>query len=114
MKPDLLRHRVLVAACVLALLASSSLGRGEVARTGDPQARPNPDAHAITPPAALALRTQCWQHGVKIIDQDGLLELYLNADSRQGSVSFKRAAADQPSVFILPFPDGLCLVQPQP
>jgi len=114
MKRNLSRHRVLVGACVLALLASSSLGRGEVAKTGAPQARPNLEAHAITPPADLALRTQCWQHGVKIIDQDGLLELYLNADTKQNSVSFKRLAEDQPSVFILPFPDGLCLVQPQP
>jgi hypothetical protein len=29
-------------------------------------------------------------------------------------VSFKRRAETQPAVCLLPFPDGLCLVQPQP
>ena len=114
MNRNILRHRVLVVACGLALLASSSLGWSEVAKTGEPAPRPSQEAFAITPPAGLALRTQCWQHGVKIIDQDGLLDLYLNAQTKQDSVSFKRRAEDQPSVFILPFPDGLCLVQPQP
>jgi hypothetical protein len=112
MKRDILRHRVLLVACVLALLASSSLGRSEVAKTGEPEPRPTPQA--ITPPAAVALRTQCWQHGVKIVDQDGLFGLSLNTQNKQNSVSFKRQAEDQPTVFILPFPDGLCLVQPQP
>jgi hypothetical protein len=111
MTRNILRHRVLVAACGLALLGSSSLGRSEVAKTGEPEPRPTPPA--ITPPAGLALTTQCWQHGIKIIDQEGLLGLSLNAQTKQQSVSFKRQAEDQPTVFILPFPDGLCLVQPQ-
>ncbi len=114
MTPKIRRHPVLVAACALALLASSSLGRSEVAKTGEPQPRPRPEAIAITPPADLALHTQCWQHGVKIIDQDGLLDLSLNEQNKQNSVSFKRRAEGQPTVFLLPFPDGLCLVQPQP
>jgi hypothetical protein len=114
MKRNILRHPVLLVACGLALLASSSLGRSEVAKTGEPEPRPSPEAHAVTPPAGLALRTQCWQHGVKIIEQDGLLDLSLNAQNKQNSVSFRRRAEDQPTVFILPFPDGLCLVQPQP
>jgi hypothetical protein len=114
MSRNILRHRVLLVACGLALLASSSLGRSEVAKTGEPGARPSPEAIAIMPPAGLALRTQCWQHGVKIIDQDGLLDLYLNTQTKEDSVSFRRRAEDQPTVFLLPFPDGLCLVQPQP
>jgi hypothetical protein len=114
MKRHMLRHRVLVIACAIALVAASSLGRSEIAKTGEPQPRPAPEAHQVTPPAELALKTQCWQHGIKIIDQAGLEGLSLNAQNKQNSVSFKRQAETQPTVFILPFPDGLCLVQPQP
>jgi hypothetical protein len=114
MKRDILRHPALLVACALALVASSSVGRSDVAQTGDPAPRQTPEAHAVTPPAGVALRTQCWQHGVKIIEQDGLLDMALATETKQQSVTFKRRAESQSTVFILPFPDGLCLVQPQP
>jgi hypothetical protein len=114
MKPSFPRCRVLVAACVTALVAASSLGQSEVAKTGEPEPRPAPEALKAAPPAELPLRTQCWQHGIKIIDQEGLAGPSLNAQNKQNSVSFKRRTETQPTVFLLPFPDGLCLVQPQP
>jgi len=114
MKRNVLRHRILVIACGIALVGASSLGQSEVAKTGEAEPRPAPEALKVAPPAEVALRTQCWQHGIKIIDQEGLMGLSLNAQNQQNSVSFKRQAQTQPSVFILPFPDGLCLVQPQP
>ncbi len=114
MTRPILRHRVLVVACAIALIAASSLGRSEVARTGEPEPHSAPEALKVAPSAEIALRTQCWQHGIKIIDQEGLNGLSLNAQNKQNSVSFRRQAEAQPTVFILPFPDGLCLVQPQP
>ena len=114
MSRQILRHRVLVAVCGIALVAASPLGRSEVAKTGEPGPRPSSETLKLAPPAGVALRTQCWQHGVKIIDQDGLLDLALNTQNQQNSVAFKRQPEGQPSVFILPFADGLCLVQPQP
>ena len=114
MTRSIVRHRVLLAACALALLLSSSLGRSEIAETGEPEPRPSPEALAIVPPADVALRTQCWQDGVKIIDQVGLHALSLNDFNKENAVSFKRQVQNPPSVFIVPFPDGLCLVQPQP
>jgi hypothetical protein len=58
------------------------------------------------------LRVQCWQEGVKIIDREGLQGLSLNSVTRQESVGFKRRDDLQPSTFLLPFNDGLCLIQP--
>jgi hypothetical protein len=113
MKPNLPRHLLLGVASGIALVVASQLGLSEVAKTGEPEPRRTPKAAKVAPPAELALRTQCWQGGVKIIDQDGLIGLSLNALNQEGSVSFKRQAEHQPTVFLLPFPDGLCLVQPQ-
>lgn len=62
--------------------------------------------------ADMRLRVQCWQKGIKIIDQTDLSGLSLNAVTRQRSVSFKREGDPQPSVFVLPFEDSLCMIQP--
>ena len=113
MTPPILRHRVLLGACVIALVAASSLGRSEVGKTGGFEPRPASEALEVASPAGLALQTRCWQHGIKIIDQEGLDGLSLNAWNRQDWISFRRQAETRPSVFILPFPDGLCLVRPQ-
>ena len=112
MTRDILRPCLLVAACGLALLAPISLLRSEVSKTGEPEPRPGPERLALGPTSDVALRAQCWQEGVKIIDQDGLQGLSLKALTEQQSVSFKRLAETNASVFILPFADGLCLVQP--
>jgi hypothetical protein len=112
MRRDILRRGVPITACVLALVLPISLTRGEVTKTGEPEPRPAPERLAPGPGPEVALRAQCWQEGVKIIDQDGLQGLSLKALTEQQSVSFKRRAEAGPSVFILPFADGLCLVQP--
>lgn len=58
------------------------------------------------------LRVQCWQEGRKIIDRTNLRALSLNSATQRGSITFKPVDDDQPSVSILPFADGLCLVEP--
>ena len=112
MRRDILRPGLLVVAGALALGAPLSLGWGEVTKSGEPTPRARPEALALGPADGTELRAQCWQEGVKIIDQDRLQGLSLNALTEQQSVSFKRLAEQQPSVFILPFAAGLCLVQP--
>jgi hypothetical protein len=107
-----LRPGLLLAACALTLVLPVSLARSEVSRTGEPEPPASPERIAPVPVHDTELRAQCWQQGVKIIDQADLQGLSLNAATRERTVSFKRQAEQQPSVFILPFADGLCLVQP--
>lgn len=71
-----------------------------------------PARQATRPVHEGPLRARCWQEGIKIIDQTDLVGLSLNAATRRDTVSFKRRGDDQPSVFLLPFADGLCLIQP--
>lgn len=88
MRPRITLHRVLVTACCLALLVFGSLGRGEVARSGEPEPGPDPERLAPTLAPDLALHAQCRQHGIKV-DQG------------------------QPAVVVLALGDGLCLPQPR-
>jgi hypothetical protein len=112
MRRGFVRHGLLIAACVAGLVAPVALTRGEVAKTGEPQPKPRPERLTPGPGPEVTLRAQCWQEGVKIIDQDGLQGVSLRALTEQQSVSFKRRAEGHPSVFLLPFADALCLVQP--
>jgi hypothetical protein len=112
MTRDIKRAGLLVGACGLALLAAMPLVRGEISRTGEPA--PPPERGEITlVPVAQPLRAQCWQEGVKIIDQAGLEGLALNQVLKQQSVSFRGSERGQPETLILPFADGMCLIQPE-
>ena len=112
MKRDTLRPGLLLAACALTVVLPISLTRSEVTKTGEPEPPPSLERIAPVPVHDMELRAQCWQQGVKIIDQADLQGLSLNAATRERTVSFKRQSEQQPSVFILPFADGICLVQP--
>jgi hypothetical protein len=107
---DIKRVGLLAAAGGLALLATVSLGRGEVSRSSEP-AEPSTEL-AVVPASELALRTQCWQDGIKIIDQTGLQGLALNESLKQASLTFHGASRQQPWTYILPLADALCLIQP--
>lgn len=109
---DLKRAALLLVACGLALAATISLGRGEVNRTAAPAPRPAAEDITLVPAGELALRAQCWQHGVRIIDQSGLQGLALNELLKQQAVTFRGQDGEQPTTLILPFPDGMCLIQP--
>ena len=96
----------------LVLLAMASLGHGEVTRSGAPEPRPAPAETTLVPPGEAVLRAQCWQHGVRIIDQDGLQGLALSETVKQQAVTFRGESGKQPRTFIVPFADGMCLIQP--
>jgi hypothetical protein len=111
MTRDIKRAGLLVGACGLAWLAMVPLGRGEISRTGDPAPRPAPAEITLVPADERPLRAQCWQEGVKIIDQNGLQGLALNEALKQQAVAFRGEGGEQPRVLILPFADGMCLIQ---
>ncbi len=111
MTRDIKRLGRLAAAGGLVLLATVSLGHGEVSRSGPPPAAA-PEDLAVVPPDQLALRTQCWQEGVKIIDETGLRGLALNEALKQQTLTFHGATGQQPRTLILPLADALCLIQP--
>ena len=113
MTRDIKRAGLLVGACGLALLAAVPLGRSEISRTAEPAPRPTPSEISLVPAEELALRAQCWQDGVKIIDQLGLQGLALNETLKQQAVTFRGESREQPETFILPFADGMCLIQPE-
>lgn len=113
MTRDIKRAGLLAAVCGLALLAVVPLGRGEVTRTSEPPPRPAPAEITLVPAEEQALRAQCWQEGVKIIDQNGLAGLALNESLKQQAVTFRGREGEQPRTLILPFADGMCLIQPE-
>lgn len=96
----------------LALLATVSLVRSEVSRTGEPAPGAVNEQRALVPPGQQELRTQCWQDGVKIIDQVGLQGLALTEFVKQQAVTFSGEGGERPKTLILPFADAMCLIQP--
>jgi hypothetical protein len=112
MARDLKRTGLLVGACGLALLAMVPLGRGEISRTGEPSP-PEARGEITLVPVEQPLRAQCWQEGVKIIDQTGLEGLALTEALKLQAVSFRGRESEQPETLILPFADGMCLIQQQ-
>ena len=96
----------------LALLATVPLVRGEVSRTSEPAPGAAPEERALVPPGEQELRTQCWQHGVRIIDQVGLQGLALTEFVKQQAVTFSGENGQRPKTLIVPFADAMCLIQP--
>ena len=100
----------LAAALALALAALLVPALAEVTSR-----EPAPRAEPTIPPRPVhqrLLHLQCWQEGVKIIDQTELQGLALSAATRTSTTSFKLQGENQPSIFLLPFNDGMCLIQP--
>jgi hypothetical protein len=56
------------------------------------------------------LRTECWQHGTKVLDVEGLTNLNMGSQTREDSLSFRRRGKAGIAVVIVPMGDGLCLV----
>jgi hypothetical protein len=112
MMRDIKRLGLAAAVCGLALLAVAPLGRGEVTVTSEPAPRPEPEQITLVPEASV-LRAQCWQHGVKIIDQTGLQGLALSETQKQQAVTFRGESGAQPRTLIMPFADGMCLINPE-
>jgi hypothetical protein len=56
------------------------------------------------------LRTQCYQHGTKIVDIDGLDGLNLGTVLRDNVMMLKRDGEDGASVIVVPMDETVCVV----
>lgn len=84
--------------------AQIGISRGGASDTG---LAPSAQRGAISP----TYRLQCWQDGVKVIDQDGLFEISPNAVSYHQAISFKSTPGGAKTTFLLTTPDSLCLIK---
>lgn len=110
MRPSIQRAAPLAAALSFALAALLMPAMAEVT-SREPAPRVEPTIPA-QPVHQRLLHLQCWQEGVKIIDQAELQGLALSAATRTSTSSFKLEGDEQPSVFLLPFNAAMCLIQP--
>jgi hypothetical protein len=60
------------------------------------------------------MHLQCWQYGVKIMDERGLYDMRTNLAIEQGTLSFTRNNDNQPSVFVSVTGTATCLVKGEP
>ncbi len=54
---------------------------------------------------------QCWQSGVRIIDEEDLGGLSVGTLMQQGSVSFGAATSQSPTVVLLSLDEATCLIR---
>jgi hypothetical protein len=113
MKLAVFSRACLLSGAALLALVPLSLAVGEVTRTdgGTPPAATTEPARPVHGPGPV--RVECWQEGVRILEERGLSGLSIAAATRESSVSFKRQGDGNASVFLLPVADGVCLIQPE-
>jgi hypothetical protein len=102
-----------VAAAGLALALTTAIA---VAKVEQDPSRPPPAPNrgaSLQPVHTAPLRAQCWQKGVKVVDEKNLRGLSITAATRRDTVTFKRADDEGASVFLLPLGESLCLLQPE-
>ncbi|CAK0782017.1 exported hypothetical protein [Gammaproteobacteria bacterium] len=63
------------------------------------------------PVPAGPVHLQCWQYGVKVIDERGLEQTALSSTREPGVMSFRRDADAKGSVLVVPTANAICLVK---
>lgn len=99
------------AGLALALTTAIALAKVEQDSSKAPEARAK--EASLQPVHTAPLRAQCWQKGIKVVDEDNLRGLSITAATRQDTVTFKRGDDEGASVFLLPLGESLCLLQPE-
>ena len=99
------------AGLAVALTTAIALAKVEQDPSKAPQARAK--EASLQPLHTAPLRAQCWQKGVKVVDEDDLRGLSITAATRRDTVTFKRGDDEGASVFLLPLGESLCLLQPE-
>jgi hypothetical protein len=99
------------AGIAVALTTAIALAKVEQDPSKAPQVRAK--EASLQPVHTAPLRAQCWQRGVKIVDEDDLRGLSITAATRRDTVTFKRSDDEGASVFLLPLGESLCLLQPE-
>jgi hypothetical protein len=101
------------AAAGLALALTTAIAVAKVEQ--DPSKAPEAPSKGASLQAVhtAPLRAQCWQKGVKVLDEEDLKGLSITAATRRSTVTFKRGGDAAASVFLLPLGESLCLLQPE-
>lgn len=59
------------------------------------------------------LRVQCWQHGVKIIDEKGVRDIRLQNVINRATIGFKGRNSKRGEIYVIPVnDDSTCLIKP--
>ncbi len=98
----------MMAAAARGLLAAGVLICGMGAAIADNHGTANGGGNVVTNTGEV--RTECWQHGTKVVDVAGLTSLNMGSRTREESLSFRRRGKAGIAVVIVPMGDGLCLV----
>jgi hypothetical protein len=99
------RHTRLALAAALVLAADGSTAR--VLNERQPGGKPLSGGIEILPDKPV--RLQCWQHGVRIIDERGLTTPALNLPGEFNALSFSRPGAGR-SVILVTLSKNACLI----
>ena len=113
MLPSFIRYGVVGLGVAIALGISIGLAHSEIEITGVREAAPA--GAAITAKASARntlLRVQCWQNGIKIINEDNLRGIRLRNLIERDSVGFKGQDGNNGEVYIIPVnDDSTCLIK---
>lgn len=99
----------------LLVLATGTTGYSEVTkqkRAGEFPMPIVPDALRLA--TDTPLRVECWQEGRKIIDEEALFGFSVSSLFDRASVSFRRKAQGDPTVFIVSLKHSTCLIRGAP
>lgn len=113
MLPSFIRYGVIGLGVAIALGISIGSVHSEIEITGVRGAAPT--GAAITAGASARsplLRVQCWQNGIKIINEDNLRGIRLRNLIERDSVGFKGQDGSKGEVYIIPVnDDSTCLIK---
>ncbi len=94
-------------------------GYSEIAIAGGQKPASAPqNAHALAPTdeplkQSAPLRVQCWQYGVKIIDEKDLFGIRLQNLIERNSLGFKGRDSSNGDIYVIPVNgDSTCLIKP--
>ncbi len=93
--------RVLIGAALALIL-------GAHAASADTPLAASPGGETVT--VTGTLRTQCWQHGTRVLDVEGLEPLTIGVILRDHAMSFRRAGKPGIAVVLVPMGETLCMV----
>jgi hypothetical protein len=101
-----LRHAIVAGALIVLTTMPGSTA------VTKPEPGPRSPQIPAVPVSQEPIRVQCWQKGLKIIDEGNLQGLSINAATSRDTVTFKREGDANASTYLIPFDHSLCLIQP--
>ena len=112
------KYTALGLAMAVALVFATAQGHSEIAVAGSQKATkaaPVADKKALTAEpmtGKASLRVQCWQYGVKIIDEKNVFGIRLQNLINRDSVGFKGHDSKNGDIYVIPVDgDSTCLIK---